>query len=168
MKFTVPCLLTLQTLHTKFGYDWPSSSWEENDNGRRTMHLARRRTPTHSNRSPEWLRWPKNILCIYWPTFVCNTTRADVTKEVTWLCSVTVTGAVDRCCHGNSSPVSAEYWVSVWHSPLDTVAIWTLAWIWDFSDDPIRSQKVVVLVTIISTTQTWQSIHSVKVSNRPY
>ena len=27
---------------------------------RRTTDDARRRMPTHSNRSPEWLRWPKN------------------------------------------------------------------------------------------------------------
>ena len=40
---------------------------------RRTAHDARRRTPTHSNRSPEWLRWPnKNInslkcqICLNW------------------------------------------------------------------------------------------------------
>ena len=39
------------------------------DNGRRTTHDTRRRTPTHSNRSPEWLRWPKNLenLPEIWP-----------------------------------------------------------------------------------------------------
>ena len=36
MKFTISCLLTLQMLHTKFGKDWPSSSWEEDVNARRT------------------------------------------------------------------------------------------------------------------------------------
>ena len=29
MKFTISCLLDLQTLHIKFGLDWPSSSGEE-------------------------------------------------------------------------------------------------------------------------------------------
>ena len=32
MKFTISCLLTLQMLHTKFGLDSPSSSWEEDVN----------------------------------------------------------------------------------------------------------------------------------------
>ena len=36
-KFTITYLLTLQMLHTKFGKDWPSSSWEE-VNGRRRSH----------------------------------------------------------------------------------------------------------------------------------
>ena len=46
----ISCRLTIQILHTKFGKDWPWSSWEEDDNGRRT---------TDANRSPEWPRWPK-------------------------------------------------------------------------------------------------------------
>ena len=33
---------------------WPSSFWEEDVNGRRP-------TPTHSNRSPKLLRWPKML-----------------------------------------------------------------------------------------------------------
>ena len=53
MKFTISCHLTLQLLHTKLGWDWPSSFWEEDFNARRT--------PTCSNRSPEWLMWPKNF-----------------------------------------------------------------------------------------------------------
>ena len=36
MKLTISCLLTLQMLHTKFGKDWPSSSWEEDVNARHT------------------------------------------------------------------------------------------------------------------------------------
>ena len=36
MTFTFSCLLTLQIPHTKFGYDLPRSSWEEDVNGRRT------------------------------------------------------------------------------------------------------------------------------------
>ena len=59
MKFTISWLLSLQMLHTKFGKDWLSNSWEKNVNGRRTTEDGWRRTPTHSNRSPEWLRWPK-------------------------------------------------------------------------------------------------------------
>ena len=35
MKFTISCFLTLQMLHTIFGKDWPSSSREEDINGRR-------------------------------------------------------------------------------------------------------------------------------------
>ena len=61
MKFIISCLLTLQMLHTKFGYDWPSSFWVEDVNAWRTTHDGRRLTPTHGNRSPEWLRWPKNV-----------------------------------------------------------------------------------------------------------
>ena len=56
MKFTISSLLTPQMLHTEFCQDWPSSSWEEDVN-----HNARR-TPTHSNRSPEWLRSPNYYL----------------------------------------------------------------------------------------------------------
>ena len=33
---------------------------------RRTTNDERRRTPTHSNRSPEWLRWPKNVEILSW------------------------------------------------------------------------------------------------------
>ena len=38
MKFTISCLLDLQTLHIKFGLDWPSSSGEEDlkNDARRT------------------------------------------------------------------------------------------------------------------------------------
>ena len=28
LKFKIPCLLTLHLHHTKFGKNWPSSSWE--------------------------------------------------------------------------------------------------------------------------------------------
>ena len=52
--------LTMQMLHTKFSWDWPSSSYEEDVNARRTTHVAWRRTLTHSNRSSEWARWPKS------------------------------------------------------------------------------------------------------------
>ena len=52
MEFTISCRLTLKMLHTKFGQDWPSNSWEDVN--------ARWQTPTHSNRSPELLRWPEN------------------------------------------------------------------------------------------------------------
>ena len=34
MKFTFFGLLTLQMLHTKYGKDWPSSSWEQDVNER--------------------------------------------------------------------------------------------------------------------------------------
>ena len=61
MKFTISGLLPLMMLHTKFGKDWPSSFWGEDVNARRKTNDARRRTPTHSNRSPEWLRWPINF-----------------------------------------------------------------------------------------------------------
>ena len=44
MKFTISCLLTLPMLHTKFGKDWPSSSWEEDVNGRCTRHTAQHTT----------------------------------------------------------------------------------------------------------------------------
>ena len=64
MKFIISGLLPLIMLHTKFGKDWPGSFWGEDINARRTKNAkdAWRRTPTHSNRSPEWLRWPKNIM----------------------------------------------------------------------------------------------------------
>ena len=32
----ISCLLTLQMPHTKFGWDWPISSWEEDVDARRT------------------------------------------------------------------------------------------------------------------------------------
>ena len=66
MKFTISGLLPLMMLHTKFCNDWPSSFWGEDVNARPTTDDARRRTPTHSNRSPEWLRWPKNQLYKKW------------------------------------------------------------------------------------------------------
>ena len=43
-KITFSCLFTLQMLHTKFGKYWPSSSWEEDVNGRRTTEDAQRTT----------------------------------------------------------------------------------------------------------------------------
>ena len=43
MKFTMSCLFTVQILHTKFGQDWLSSSWED-VNARRTRQDARRAT----------------------------------------------------------------------------------------------------------------------------
>ena len=52
------CLLTLQMLHIKFGYDWPSSSGEEVVNARRTMDDRRQQTPTH--------RWPKILFATFW------------------------------------------------------------------------------------------------------
>ena len=58
-ELTISGLLPLMMLHTKFGKDWPSSFWGEDVNARRKTDDAQRRTPTHSNRSPEWLRWPK-------------------------------------------------------------------------------------------------------------
>ena len=33
MEFILSCLRTLQMLQNKFGYDWPSSSLEEDVNG---------------------------------------------------------------------------------------------------------------------------------------
>ena len=51
MKCSISYLLTLQMLYTKFGQNWPSSSQEEDFNGRR--HL----TPSHSNRSPKSLSY---------------------------------------------------------------------------------------------------------------
>ena len=37
MKFTIPCRLTLQMLHIKFGKDWPSRFWKMlTDYARRT------------------------------------------------------------------------------------------------------------------------------------
>ena len=42
MEFTISCLLTLQMLQNKFGKDWPSSSSEEDINGRRKTHDDRR------------------------------------------------------------------------------------------------------------------------------
>ena len=52
MKLKISCLFTLHMLHTKLGKDWPSSSWEDDVNGRRTPHNARRTTtganPQHS------------------------------------------------------------------------------------------------------------------------
>ena len=65
IKLTTSCLLTLQMTHTEFGQDWLSSSWKEDVNGRRTTDdHGWPRTPTHSNRSPEWLRLPKMfIIC---------------------------------------------------------------------------------------------------------
>ena len=52
------CLLALQSLHAKFGQDWPNSSWEKDVDGWRTMdtdgcHL------THRNESSDCLRWSK-------------------------------------------------------------------------------------------------------------
>ena len=46
-------------LHTKFGKDWYSSSREENVN-------VQRWAPTHSNKSPDWLRGPKKIQIFCW------------------------------------------------------------------------------------------------------
>ena len=37
-------------VYNKFGKDWPSSSWEEDVNGRHD----RRRAPIHNNKSPVW------------------------------------------------------------------------------------------------------------------
>ena len=42
----------------------PSSYWGD-INALRTSHDARRRTTTHRNRSPEWLRWPKKLVYIF-------------------------------------------------------------------------------------------------------
>ena len=55
MQSTISCLFTLQMLHVhiKFGSDWPSSSWEEGANARRTTDAN-----SYSNRSHELLRWP--------------------------------------------------------------------------------------------------------------
>ena len=56
-KFRISCLFTLQMLHTKFGKDWPYSFWEEE-------YVDGWGTPTHSNRSPKWL---KNIIHLVIP-----------------------------------------------------------------------------------------------------
>ena len=58
LKFTIACLLSLQMLQTKFGKDYLSSLQEVIDWWWMTK-AARRRTPTHCYKSPEWLRWPK-------------------------------------------------------------------------------------------------------------
>ena len=54
IKFTISCLLTLQMLHTK-DYHCPCNFLED----------ARRRTPSHSNRLPEWpkkkWKWKEEI-----------------------------------------------------------------------------------------------------------
>ena len=65
MKFTISRLLTLfdATYRTKFGKGWPSSSWKGDVNAWRWKW----RTPTNSNRLPEWLGWPKN--CLIWFNF---------------------------------------------------------------------------------------------------
>ena len=62
MIFTSSRLLTLQILHTKNLIKIGFVVLEEKmfnlpDYERRTTHVAQRRTPTHSNRSIEWLRW---------------------------------------------------------------------------------------------------------------
>ena len=68
-KFTISCLLPLPMLHTKFGKDW-----EEAVNPRSTTNDARRRTPTHSYRSSESLKWLKNTsYFLKWFKFECNT-----------------------------------------------------------------------------------------------
>ena len=58
MKFFVPCLFTLPMLHTKFGLRLTLLFMRGRCN--RMTHDGLR-TPTHSNRSPEWFRWPKNM-----------------------------------------------------------------------------------------------------------
>ena len=59
-KITSPWGWVTWNLHfLSLALHWTSSSWED-VNARRTTHIARQRTPTHSNRSPEWLRWHKN------------------------------------------------------------------------------------------------------------
>ena len=47
-------------LHTKFSKYCPFSYWEEHVNRRCKINDARRQMPTHSNRSPEWIKWPRN------------------------------------------------------------------------------------------------------------
>ena len=47
----------LVSLRMQFGYDWPNKSWDE---ARCTTDDERQWTLTHSNMSPECLRWPKN------------------------------------------------------------------------------------------------------------
>ena len=42
MKFTISCVLTLQMLHIKFGYNWTSGSWQEDVIARLVMDDDRR------------------------------------------------------------------------------------------------------------------------------
>ena len=58
IKFTISRLLTLQMLHIKFSQDWLSGSCQLYE--KILMDDIRRLMPTHSNKSFEWLRWPKN------------------------------------------------------------------------------------------------------------
>ena len=48
MNFKISCLLTLQICLVPVVKGWC------------TMHTTWWQMPTHRNRSPEWLRWPKN------------------------------------------------------------------------------------------------------------
>ena len=79
MKLKNSCLLTLMMLHTKFGKDWPHSSWED-VNWWCTSDDSQWRTPTHSNWSPEWLRWP-NYWRIIKSWMSSNANMGDLNKK---------------------------------------------------------------------------------------
>ena len=65
-------LITPQILQTKFSKDWPFSPWEEDINRWCMKNGAWQRMPSHSNRSPKWYRWPRNIFYLINIKKQCN------------------------------------------------------------------------------------------------
>ena len=70
MKFTFSCPLTLQMIHSKFGKDLSTSSWEEDVYTRQTTDNVWQRTWTPNNRAPAWLRYfEMTIMFLYYPSY---------------------------------------------------------------------------------------------------